>query len=970
MTEIKLPTYKELERKYVKDVDSECIILEHIKTKAKVLLISNEDENKVFSIAFRTPPTDSTGLPHILEHSVLCGSRKFPVKDPFVELMKSSLNTFLNAFTSPDKTMYPVASCNDKDFANLMDVYLDATLYPNIYKYEEIFRQEGWHYELADKDSDIIINGVVYNEMKGAYSNPEQVLFRESLAALLPDTCYGVSSGGNPDNIPELSYEDFINFHKKYYHPSNSYIVLYGNMDMEERLNWMDENYLSNFDELKIDSAIKNQEPFKETRYVRLPYPIGQDEDENNKAMFSYNVTSGNVEDPLLWMSNTILSYVLLDAPGAVLKDALVNKKVGLAVSGGYQDGLNQPMFTVISKGCNEEQRELFVNTIEETLKDIVDKGIDKKSLMATINYYEFMYRESDFGRMPKGLVYAMNAFNTWLYDYDPLLTLEVGELFDKLKELVETDYFEKLIEKYYINNSHKAVVTIYPNKNVQKEKDDALKLKLKEMKDAMSEDEISALVQKTKDLKTYSMTPSTKEELRSLPLLTRDDIKKDVLKYSNNLKEVNGLKVIQHDYFTNKIGYLKLLFDITKIEEKYLPYLGLLGLCLSRISTKHYDYRELDNEINIKTGGIDFGALTFSTDEVGGYSLVMSVMMRVLFDKVKDGVDLIHEIITTSNFKDHKRLKEIVLEANANIKNRFVSSGHMVSQLRAMSYLKEDSKVNDCIRGIEYSKFISNLADNFDDLADEVTSNLEELVRNVFRSDNLLISYTANDEGFKLLDKSLESLSSLPKKTTIKFNYEFKKENLNEGFKTSSNVQYVARCGNFKEKGYDYTGAINVFKKALSTEYLWMKVRVDGGAYGCMCGFSENGDSYFVSYRDPNLERTYNIYGDILKFIDGFNPTEEELTKYIIGAFGEIDAPLTPQQLGSRSLSAYLMNKTEEDALKIRKEMIECKVSDIKALRPIMEAVLSDNNICVIGNENKIEEASHMFKNISYLGK
>lgn len=969
MTEIKLNTYKEIERKYVQDVNSECIILEHVKTKAKVLLISNDDENKVFSIAFRTPPTDSTGLPHILEHSVLCGSKKFPVKDPFVELMKSSLNTFLNAFTSPDKTMYPVASCNDKDFRNLMEVYLDATLYPNIYRYEEIFRQEGWHYELDDKDSDIVINGVVYNEMKGAYSNPEQVLFRESLAAILPDTCYGVSSGGDPDYIPQLSYEDFINFHKRYYHPSNSYIVLYGNMDMNERLEWMDKEYLSNFEAIEIDSAIKKQPAFKETSYLELPYPIGQDESMENKAMMSYNVTSGEVNDPLLWMSNTILSYVLLDAPGALLKDALIEAKIAQAISGGYQDGINQPMFTVIAKGCNKDQVENFVQTIEKTLKEIVEKGIDKKTLLATINYYEFLYRENDFGRMPKGLVYAMNAFNTWLYDYSPLLTLEVGTIFDEIKKLVETNYFEEIISKYYINNTHKAVVTIYPDKNIQKEKDQKLKEKLAEMKSNMSESEVEALIEKTKKLKAYSMTPSTEEELRSIPQLERSDIKQDVPPLSNNEKNISGLKVVHHDYFTNNIGYLKILFDVTDIDEHYLPYLSLLCLVLGKINTSNYNYRQLDNEINISTGGISFDTLCV-TDKDKSVKLFACAALKVLYEKVSKGTELIYEILTTSDFCDKKRLQEIIFEQNAILKNRLISGGHVASLNRALSYISKEYKINDYLKGIAYAEFINNLATNFDSQIDEVCETLSKLVSCVFRNNNMIFSYTSNEKGFKAFEPEVSKFTKLPSSNEIKFNYEFKPEILNEGFKTSSNVQYVARVGNFAQHGFEFSGALNVFKKALSTEYLWMKVRVDGGAYGCMCSFANTGDVYFVSYRDPNLERTNKVYDEILDFIDGFNPSEEQLTKYIIGAFGEIDSPLSPQSLGSRSFARYLTGKTIEDIMKVRKQMIECSVEDIKALRDLIKSVLDDNVICVIGNENKIEESKEMFKNISYLGK
>ena len=968
MKDIKLKSYEIIEQKYIEDIDSECFVLKHLKTNAKVLAISNKDENKVFSIAFRTPPTDSTGLPHILEHSVLCGSRKFPVKDPFVELMKSSLNTFLNAFTSPDKTMYPVASCNDKDFANLMDVYLDATLYPNIYKFEEIFKQEGWHYELENKDAEIKINGVVDNEMKGAYSDPNQIMFRESMASLYPDTCYGVSSGGKPEDIPSLTYQDFINFHKKYYHPSNSYIVLYGNMDMEERLDWMDKEYLSNFDAIEIDSSINKQEAFKEMKFERIAFPIGQEDDENDKSIISYNISLKDMSDPVFTMCNTILSYVLLDAPGAILKQKLIEAGIGKAVLGGYQDGLNQPMFSVIAKDCNESQKEEFINIIENTFKELVATGLDKKSILATINYYEFMYRESDFGRMPKGLIYAMNVLGTWLYDYAPLISLETSKYFNKIKELVATNYFEELIQEYYIDNKHKSFVCIYPDKNIQNEKDNALKKKLNELKSSLDETGIEKLINDTKELKIYQVTPSSEEDLRKLPSLSRDDIKKEVSALSNIEKEVEGIKVLHHDFFTNGIAYINGIFDVEKIEAKYLPYLGLLASVLTKLNTSKYTYQELDNEINIKTGGLYFEPNVYAKKEKNDYKLVFEVATKSLFENVDETCDLVLEIIQNTKFNDCQRLKEIIFEQCAILQSRIISGGHVSAFTRALSYINEYYKLLDEISGIDYLKFIMNLSKNFDSLKDELVQNLEFLAKNIFRKDNLLVSITADNENYNKVSNSFAKFNVLSNVCDIKFNYVFKENILNEGFKTPSNVQYVARVGNFVDKGYEYSGAINVFKKALSTEYLWIKVRVDGGAYGCMTNFGFNGNAYFVSYRDPNISKTNKVYDEIIDFIDKFNKTEEEMTKYIIGAFGDMDAPLSPRGKGDNSLVNYFMGRSIDDIVKQRQEMIECTDKDIRNLKDLIKSVLDYNVICVIGNENKIEEEKEMFKNISYL--
>ena len=388
--------YELIKEKYIEEVASNVKLLKHIKSGARILLFENNDENKVFSVGFRTPPTDDTGVPHILEHSTLCGSKKFPVKDPFIELLKGSLNTFLNAMTYPDKTVYPVASCNDKDFANLMEVYMDAVFYPNVYLHEEIFKQEGWHYELENVDADIIYNGVVYNEMKGAFSSPEQVVMRESRHALFPDTTYGVESGGDPEFIPNLTYEAFKNFHHRFYSPANSYIIMYGNMNMEEKLNWLDEEYLSKFDVIKVDSHIDYQKPFTTPIHEEIFYPVGKDESLENKTYYSYNAVIGTYEDAKLNLAFQILNYALLEAPGAPLKQAIIDAGIGSDILSDFDSGLLQPVLSIIVKDAQSGKEQVLDEVINKTLKELVTKGIDKKSIQAAINYYEFKYREAD----------------------------------------------------------------------------------------------------------------------------------------------------------------------------------------------------------------------------------------------------------------------------------------------------------------------------------------------------------------------------------------------------------------------------------------------------------------------------------------------------------------------------------------------------------------------------------------------
>lgn len=511
-----LAAYRVSEEMYVEEMDSRAMVLEHIKSGARIFLMSNEDENKVFYIGFRTPPDDSTGLPHILEHSVLEGSDKFPVKDPFVELVKGSLNTFLNAMTYPDKTVYPVASCNDKDFQNLMDVYLDGVLHPAIYREPKIFLQEGWHYELESPEDELAINGVVYNEMKGAFSSPESVLDRFTRNVLFPDTTYSNESGGDPAVIPELTYEKFIAFHRNYYHPANSYIYLYGDMDMAQKLTWLDQEYLGQYDreDCHADSAIAVQQPFEQPVQREITYSVTEEEGTKDRTYLSINTVVGTDLDPVLYVAFQILEYTLINAPGAPLKQALIDAGIGQDILGGYDCGILQPYFSVIAKNANPEQKGEFLAVVKGTLRRLADQGIDRKSLLAGLNLYEFRYREADYGSAPKGLMYGLWSLDSWLYDGKPTLHLEYQKTFDYLKKAVEEGYFEQLIHRYLLDNPHEAVITVRPRVNQTAEEDRNLAERLKTYKESLGREELEALTARTRQLKEYQEEPSQQEDL------------------------------------------------------------------------------------------------------------------------------------------------------------------------------------------------------------------------------------------------------------------------------------------------------------------------------------------------------------------------------------------------------------------------------------------------------------------------
>lgn len=966
----KLDAYRVVEHKMIEEMQSEGIVLEHKKTKARLFLVSNDDENKVFCIGFRTPPDNDCGLPHILEHSVLCGSDKFPLKDPFVELVKGSLNTFLNAMTYPDKTVYPVASCNDKDFHNLMDVYMDAVLHPNIYKEEKIFRQEGWHYELESKDAPLIYNGVVYNEMKGAYSSPESILDSVTQKTLFPDTCYGKDSGGDPVHIPELSYEKFLDFHRTYYHPSNSYIYLYGDMDMAEKLTCLDEEYLSHYEERPVDSRIREQKAFAEPVEREFSYSITEGESEEDATYLSVNTVVGDDLDPKLYVAFQILEYTLLDAPGAPLKQALIDAGIGKDVMGGYESGILQPYFSIIAKDANKEQKGEFLAIVKGTLRKLADQGINRKSLLAGMNYFEFKYREADYGSAPKGLMYGLQCLDSWLYDGDPMTHLCYQETFDFLKKEVENGYFEQLIRDYLLDNPFEAVIVVAPEKNLTAKEDEKLAKKLAAYKASLSEEELEKLVTATRELKEYQDTPSTPEILAKIPLLKREDIEKKAETFFWKEKEEGGIKVLHHNFFTSGIGYLKVLFNTEVLPQEDLPYAGLLKSILGSISTEHYSYSDLTSEIHLNSGGVDFSVTSYpDLADPERFTGAFVASIRVLYDKLDFGFTILEEILNHSVFTDEKRLGEVIQETRSRAKMKLENAGHSTAVSRATSYFSATAYYNELTGGTAYYHFLEQLEKDYANKKGEIMARLQEVSRKLFTRANMLVNYTADDKGYEQLPQNLKLLADkLPQGSGEKHAFTHPVKNVNEGLKTSAQVDYVARCGNFRDAGLEYTGALKILQVILSYDYLWMNIRVKGGAYGCMSGFGRSGEGYLVSYRDPNLKETNDIYEGIPAYLEAFDPDERDMTKYVIGTISNLDAPLTPSVKGSRGLSAYLSGVTEEMMQTERDQILGAAKEDIRALAAQVRAVLATGSFCVVGNEEKIEANRGMFGEVSSL--
>ena len=971
MTIHDLAEYEILDEHRVEDVQSDGFILRHKKSGARIAILSNNDDNKVFYIGFRTPPEDETGVPHIIEHTTLCGSKKFPVKDPFIELAKGSLNTFLNAMTYPDKTVYPVASCNDQDFKNLMDVYLDAVFNPNITKYEEIFKQEGWHYELTGKDDELKINGVVYNEMKGAYSSPDEVLSSQIYRSLFPDNTYSKDSGGNPEYIPKLTYEAYLDFYHKYYHPSNSYIYLYGDMDVVERLEWLDKEYLSLYDYKKVNSEINKQPAFDEIKNVEAQYSITMDDSQENKTYLSYNRVVGDTLDEMLYQAFDVLDYALVSSPGAPVKQALIDAGIGDDVYGSYDAGILQPVFSFVAKNANASQADEFESIIENTLKEVVKTGINKEALLAGINSSEFKFREADFGQFPKGLLFGLNCLDSWLFDdMKPFIHLECLGTFAKLRKAVDTDYFEKLIQEYLLDNTHGSSVTVKPKRGLGNEREEALANELSDYKASLSDEEIKKLIEDTEHLKKYQEEPSSDEDLRKLPMLTRADMKKNAMPFSNIEDELLDVKVVRHDIESNGIDYISFLFDAGDFAQSELGYLGFFTNALGLVSTEKYSYTDLANATNIYTGGISTGTASHpDIKDRNNFVFKFEVKLKVLEKNLDKALELMEQMLLSSDFTDTKRLGELVAQIKARLQANLSSSGHLVAAMRSMSSFSRYALYQDELKGIAFYRSICRIEKELSESPKSVSDKLAAIAKKLFARNRMLISFTGNNEAYGNAKPSLEKvIAGFDKMSAVGNQAEVHFNTAKEAFIDASQIQYVAKTGDFICEGYEYTGALRLLRIILSYDYLWINVRVKGGAYGCMNTFLRSGESYFVSYRDPNLSDTLDVYDRIPEYIKSFSPDERDMTKYIIGTFSALDTPMNPEAKGSRTLSAYLEGITYEQIQKERNEILNAQPEDIRRLADLVEAVLKKDSICVIGNENMIKESAGLFENVEKL--
>ncbi|WP_378957232.1 insulinase family protein [Pelosinus sp. sgz500959] len=954
------------EEKKIDDINSIAQIFYHQKSGARLLYLKNDDDNKVFSITFRTPPADSTGVAHIVEHSVLCGSRQFPMKEPFVELVKGSLNTYLNAMTFPDKTMYPVASRNEKDFSNLMNVYLDAVFYPNIGDCPETLMQEGWHYELEDKEAEITYKGVVYNEMKGVFSSPDAILDKKIFEALFPDTAYGVESGGDPDDIPNLTQEQFIEFHKQYYHPSNSYIFLYGDLDILEKLKFLDEAYLSGFEKIQVLSQVALQPKFEQKVELISDYPITPTDSIEDKTFMSMNFVLGKATDPEICLAFQILEYLLLETPAAPLKKALIEAKIGKDVGGTFVRSILQPTFGIVVTSTNEEEKEKFLQVVDTELRRLVIEGIDKKLIEACINIFEFTLREANYGSRPTGLVYNIKCMDSWLYDESPVIHLEYTAILEKIKTGLTTNYFEKLIQEYLLDNNHQSLVILRPKHGLAEEKDEEIRKQLANYKASLTPEEIDQLIAQTEQLKIRQQTPDSPEALATIPLLTLEDLEPKAEELPLVKKEEMGVPVLLHSLYTNQIAYVNFYFDTRCIPQKSLPYVYLLAEILGKVATTHYDYAELSNEININTGGIGFDTAVYTDDGYDDKYLPKFIVKgKSLVGKLPQLFKLFEEMIVQSHFDDSKRIQELIQEIKSNWDMNLFRRGQQLVTNRVLSYVSPIAQYNE-VGMLLFYDFIADLEKNFIEKSEELFSQLQMVSKLIFNKENLLVSVTIEEDNYLKFKESFSDFTKALASDKMPIEqYKFEVAERNEGLMTSGKVQYVVKGANFRKLGYSYHGSLKVLETILRYDYLWTRVRVQGGAYGGFAKFERNGNMVFGSYRDPNLTETLTVYNETASYLRDFDVDEREMTKYVIGTMSQLDTPLTSSQKGDRAANYYIRNISQSKIQEERNEILATRQGDICKLANLVDDSMKENYLCVFGNEQKIKENKDIFNHL-----
>jgi len=952
-----------VEEKNIPELNALAKLYVHKRTGARLLSVINDDENKVFSINFRTTPKDSTGVAHILEHSVLGGSEKYPVKEPFVELLKGSLATFVNAFTYPDKTCYPVASQNLQDFYNLIDVYMDAVLHPLIT--EETLMQEGWHYELDDPANPLTYKGVVFNEMKGAYSSPDNLLARTIQQSLFPKHVYGIDSGGDPRNIPDLTYAAFKNFHETYYHPSNSFIFFYGNDDPEKRLKLLD-GYLAPYKKLKVKSQVPLAKPFKKSKNIKYSYDAGQDTEIKKKHYLTVNWLLPDTSDPVTDFSLQILSHILIDTPASPLKKALLDSGLGEDLTGlGLEGELRQHIFSTGLKGTRAGDAKKIEQLIFDTLTTLVRDGIDPDMTAAALNTIEFHLRENNTGSFPRGISIMLRALVTWLHEDDPFKLLAFESPLAEIKSRLAADgkYFEKLIQTHLLDNVHRTTLRFQPDPELGRRSEEEEQTRLASIREAMSAEEVQACVENTQRLKKLQEAPNSPEALATMPFLQLSDLEKKNKSIPIEVMQIQDTTVLYHDLFTNGIVYLDLALDLHALPQQYLPLTEIFARALLEMGTDKEDYVKLSQRIGKSTGGIYGSASSFTTHGTRENVSKLFLRGKATVAQATELLNILKDVLLNTNFNNRERLKQIVLEEKSGLESSLVPSGHAYANKRVRAQFGGAGWVNDQIGGIGYLFALRELAHDIDKNWDSVLKKLEAMRDALVNSKSVLCNVTLDAANWKTFQPHFENfIFALPEKDVERLTLNVERSIEKEGLTIPAQVNYVAKAANLYDLGYEFDGSSHVILNYLRTTYLWEKIRVLGGAYGAFCAFDSNSGVFsFLSYRDPNLDATLENYDNAAAYLKSLNAeslSEGELTKAIIGTIGDIDSYQLPDAKGHTSMMRYLTGKSDETRQKERDEILSTNGEDFIAFGEVLEKAAKSEAIAVIGSQSAIESA------------
>ncbi len=942
------------------DINAKAYLYRHVKSGAQLLSLTTDDENKVFGIAFTTPPDDSSGLPHILEHSVLCGSRKYPVKEPFIELAKSSLNTFLNAMTYPDRTIYPVASQNTKDLYNLIDVYLDAVFYPNISRWT--LMQEGWHYELHSPDQPLAYSGVVFNEMKGAYSSPDSVLGRVIQQTLLPDTPYGMDSGGDPQVIPSLTYEKFKAFHQRYYHPSNARIFFYGNDDPDERLRYLD-SWLSAFDRVDLAVEIPLQPRFTAPRRVVERYQPGEGE-AANKCLVAVNWLLTEESDPELTMALDILDHLLVGNTAAPLRKALIDSGLGENITAsGIEGDVREAFFSVGLRGVAPENVDKVEALILDTIAQLAREGFSADQIEASVNTLEFRLREANFGSFPRGIAYMIAALRTWTYGGDPLTPLLFEQPLQAIKDRIANGepIFTDLLRRFFVENPHRTTVILQPDPNLSAELEQRERARLAQARAAMSDADVQRIIEETQELERRQLTPDKPEDLAKIPTLTLSDLERRVQSIPTESVERGGLTLLYHDLFTNGIVYLDLVFDLRRLPAHLAPFAGVIGRALLQMGTEKEDFVQVIRRIGRKTGGISTGLINAHSRTDRPDVCRFTVHGKCTIGQFDDLLDILRDVLLTAKLDNRERFKQLVLENKASIEASLTSAGHSYVNTRLRSHFSPLGWFGEQTGGVSQLFFLRSLAQRIEHDWDGVLAQLCAVRDALIRRDALVMNVTVDAKNWeKLRDRLWDFAQALPNGTaSASAVWEAGDFPVNEALTVPAQVNYVGKGANLYALGFKLHGSWLAIQNWLNTGYLWERVRMQGGAYGGFCALDvRSGMFSYLSYRDPNLAETLAHYDGVGAYLRQHQPDQREVERTIIGVIGDMDAYMLPDAKGYTAMVRWLLGESDDVRQQLRDEVLATTPQDFAHFAEAADAITAHGHVVVMGSQQAIEQA------------